>query len=146
MTDCDTQITLCAKLYIKANTEQGQVLREITKESPIKVGDIVTVRLEISADRDMDYVHLKDMRASGFEPTNVLSGYRWKGEFGYYEETRDASTNFFISRLRKGSYVFEYELRANVSGQFSNGITTMQSMYAPELSAHSEGIRVEIKN
>ncbi|MFG0589621.1 alpha-2-macroglobulin [Myroides odoratimimus] len=142
----ETGIKLTKKLYIKANTEQGQVLREITKESPIKVGDVVTVRLEISTDRNMDYVHLKDMRASGFEPTNVLSGYRWKGELGYYEETRDASTNFFISRLRKGSYVFEYELRANVSGQFSNGITTMQSMYAPELSAHSEGIRVEIKN
>ncbi|MGL5275364.1 alpha-2-macroglobulin family protein [Myroides sp.] len=142
----ETGIKMNKKLYVKANTDKGQVLREITKETPVKVGDVVTVRLEINVDRDMDYVHLKDMRASGFEPTNVLSGYRWKGEFGYYEETRDASTNFFISRLRKGSYVFEYDLRANVSGNFSNGITTMQSMYAPELSAHSEGVRVEIKN
>lgn len=142
----ETGIKMNKKLYVKANTDKGQVLREINKETPVKVGDVVTVRLEINVDRDMDYVHLKDMRASGFEPTNVLSGYKWKGEFGYYEETRDASTNFFISRLRKGSYVFEYDLRANVGGNFSNGITTMQSMYAPEMSAHSEGIRVEIKN
>ncbi|MGL4584445.1 MAG: alpha-2-macroglobulin family protein [Flavobacterium sp.] len=142
----NTGIKMAKKLYIKSNTAKGQTLREITKDTPIKVGDLVTVRLEISVDRDMDYIHLKDMRASGFEPTNVLSGYRWKGEFGYYEETRDASTNFFINRLRKGNYVFEYELRANVGGNFSNGITTMQNMYAPEMSAHSEGARVEIKN
>ncbi|WP_312311895.1 alpha-2-macroglobulin family protein, partial [Empedobacter brevis] len=108
-------------------------------------GDIVTVRLEISIDRNMQFVHIKDMRASGFEPVNVLSGYKWKGEFGYYESTRDAATNFFSDFMRKGTYVFEYDLKANNAGNFSNGITSMQNMYAPELSAQSEGIRVEIK-
>ncbi len=93
----------------------------------------------------MEYVHLKDMRASGFEPLNVLSGYRWQDGLGYYESTRDASTNFFISRLRKGIYVFEYDLRANNAGSYSNGITTLQCMYAPEFSSHSKGIRVNIE-
>jgi len=64
---------------------------------------------------------------------------------GYYESTRDAATNFFIDRMPKGTYVFEYDVRANNAGNFSNGITSLQNMYAPELSAHSEGIRVEIK-
>ncbi|MDR0193536.1 MAG: hypothetical protein LBI73_00310 [Myroides sp.] len=133
-------------LFVKTNTDKGQVLRPITTESLIKVGDIVTVRLELTVDNNMDYVHLKDMRASGFEPTNVLSGYQWKNEFSYYQETRDVATNFFISHLRKGTYVFEYDLRANISGTFSNGITTLQSIYAPEMNSHSEGVRVEIKN
>ncbi|MCY1308306.1 Bacterial Alpha-2-macroglobulin MG10 domain protein [compost metagenome] len=85
------------------------------------------------------------MRASGFEQVNVISGYRWKGGFGYYESTRDLATNFFADVMPKGTYVFEYDLRANNAGNFSNGITQMQNMYAPELSAHSEGVRVEIR-
>jgi uncharacterized protein YfaS (alpha-2-macroglobulin family) len=145
ITSAKSEIQFNKKLYLKANTDQGQKLREITALTPIKVGDRITVRLEITANQDMDYVHIKDMRASGFEPVNVFSGYRWKGEFGYYEETRDAATNFFIAKLSKGTYVFEYDLIANNAGTFSNGITTMQNMYAPEMSAHSEGIKVEIK-
>ncbi len=142
----ETGIKFNKKLYVKANSANGPILKEISNETPIKVGDIVTVRLEISIDRNMEFVHIKDMRASGFEPVNVLSGYKWKGEFGYYESTRDASTNFFADYMRKGTYVFEYDLKANNAGNFSNGITSMQNMYAPELSAHSEGIRVDIKN
>ncbi len=141
----ETGIRFNKKLFVKQNTANGPVLKEITISTPIKVGDIVTVRLEISTDRNMQFVHIKDMRASGFEPVNVLSGYKWKGEFGYYESTRDAATNFFSDFMRKGTYVFEYDLKANNAGNFSNGITSMQNMYAPELSAQSEGIRVEIK-
>ncbi|UWX67003.1 MG2 domain-containing protein [Empedobacter stercoris] len=141
----ETGIQFNKKLFVKTNSANGPVLKEITTSTPIKVGDIVTVRLEISIDRNMQFVHIKDMRASGFEPVNVLSGYKWKGEFGYYESTRDAATNFFSDYMRKGTYVFEYDLKANNAGNFSNGITSMQNMYAPELSAQSEGIRVEIK-
>jgi len=84
------------------------------------------------------------MRASGFEPVNVLSSYKWQDGLGYYESTKDASTNFFFSTLRKGSYVFEYPLFINQEGNFSNGITTIQCMYAPEFTAHSEGVRVKV--
>ena len=88
----------------------------------IKVGDKIKVRIEIRVDRDMDYVHLKDMRAAGFEPENVLSSYKYQGGIGYYESTLDASTNFFIPFLSKGTYVFEYTLIATIQGEFSNGI------------------------
>jgi uncharacterized protein YfaS (alpha-2-macroglobulin family) len=76
---------------------------------------------------------------------NVLSEYKWQDGFGYYEETGDASTNFFIDRLPKGTFIFEYALRAQLKGEFSNGITTLQCMYAPEFTSHSEGVRVSIK-
>ena len=49
----------------------------------------------------MQYVQMKDMRASGFEPINVISQYKWQDGLGYYESTRDAATNFFISYLNK---------------------------------------------
>jgi uncharacterized protein YfaS (alpha-2-macroglobulin family) len=100
--------------------------------------------MELRADRDFEYVHLKDMRAAGFEPTNVLSGYRYRGGIGYYESIKDACTNFFISFLPKGTYVFEYDLRVANEGYFSSGITTFQCMYAPEFNAHSGGGRVRV--
>ena len=133
------------QLYVSRNSDRGPVLTPITENSPLKVGDRVTVRVIIKADRSMDYVHLKDMRAAGFEPVNVLSGYRYSNGLGYYESTRDLASHFFIDHLNKGTYVFEYQVIASQKGTFSNGITTAQCMYAPEFSSHSEGIQVIIK-
>ncbi len=138
-------IIMNKELFLQKNTENGEELQSITENQPIKIGDLVVVRLVIKTDKDMEYIHLKDMRAAGFEPVNVLSSYKWQNGVGYYESTRDAATNFFISYLPKGTYVFEYKVRANNAGNFSNGITTLQNMYAPEMSAHSEGTRVTIK-
>jgi uncharacterized protein YfaS (alpha-2-macroglobulin family) len=87
---------------------------------------------------------MRDMRASGFEPVNVFSQYKWQDGLGYYESTGDAATNFFMDYLRKGTYVFEYDVRVTHQGDFSNGITTIQCMYAPEFTSHSEGIRVKV--
>ena len=109
-----------------------------------KVGDKIKVRIELRVDRDMEYVHMKDMRASGLEPVNVLSGYKWQDGLGYYESTKDASTNFFFNYLPKGTYVFEYPLFVTHAGNFSNGITNIQCMYAPEFSSHSEGVRISV--
>jgi hypothetical protein len=92
----------------------------------------------------MEFVHMKDMRASGFEPINVISRYKYQDGLGYYECTKDAATNFFMEYLPKGTYVFEYPLRVAHQGNFSNGITTIQCMYAPEFTSHSEGIRVKV--
>ena len=93
----------------------------------------------------MEYVHMKDMRAAGLEPINVISHYKYQDGLGYYESTRDAATNFFIGWLPKGAYVFEYPLRVTHYGDFSNGITTIQCMYAPEFSGHSEGVRLKVQ-
>jgi len=139
-----TPLKLNKKLFVERNTANGIVIEPLSANSQLKLGDKVKVRIELSTDRDMEYIHLKDMRAAAFEPVNVLSSYKWQAGLGYYESTRDASTNFFISYLRKGSYVFEYTLIATQTGDFSNGITSVQSMYAPEFCSHSEGIRVKV--
>jgi uncharacterized protein YfaS (alpha-2-macroglobulin family) len=145
ITPAQTPLKLQKELFVEVNSPSGPVLQPITSYKPIKVGDRVVVRVILTTDRDMEYIHLKDMRASAFEPVNVLSGYRWQGGLGFYESTRDAATNFFIDYLPKGTYVFEYKLNATQRGDFSNGITTVQSMYAPEFSAHSEGIRIKVE-
>ncbi|MCR6721139.1 MAG: hypothetical protein NVV59_12810 [Chitinophagaceae bacterium] len=86
------------------------MLEAVTDGAGIKIGDKVIVRIELKVDRDMEYVHMKDLRAAGLEPTNVLSSYKWQGGLGYYESTRDAATHFFFNYLNKGTYIFEYSL------------------------------------
>ncbi len=145
ITSAETPLSLRKQLYIERNTDSGPVLTEITEGNALKVGDKVKIRIELRVDRDMEYVHLKDMRAACFEPINVLSGYRYQGGLGYYESTKDVSTNFFFDYLRKGTYVFEYPVFVSQAGDFSNGISTIQCMYAPEFSSHSAGIRVSVE-
>jgi uncharacterized protein YfaS (alpha-2-macroglobulin family) len=145
ITPAQTNLKIKKELYLKTYTDKGVQLQPITESTPIKVGDLVSVRCVLQSDRDLSYIHLKDMRASGFEPVNVFSSYKWKDGLGYYESTRDASTNFFISYMQPGVYVFEYDVKANNAGTFSNGITTIQNMYAPEFSAHTQGIKVQIQ-
>ncbi|WP_298950348.1 MG2 domain-containing protein [uncultured Nonlabens sp.] len=143
----DTQGALSVKkiLYKKVTNNSGKELKEITSQDALEIGDLITVRLEIKSANDMDFIHLKDMRASGFEPVDVVSKYKWQDGLGYYQSTKDVATHFFFDHLKKGTYVFEYDLRANNAGNFSNGITTIENMYAPEFSAHNAGERVVIK-
>ncbi len=145
ITTAETPLKLNKKLFLKKNTDTGEKITEITDKTNLQLGDLVRVRIEIRSDRAMEFIHMKDMRASGLEPINVISQYKWQDGLGYYESTKDASTNFFFDYLPKGVHVFEYDLRVNNKGDFSNGITTIQSMYAPEFSSHSEGIRITIK-
>lgn len=146
ITGHETPLKLKKQLFIEKNTERGPVIEPISNTNTLKIGDKIKVRIELRVDRAMEYVHLKDMRAAGFEPINILSRYKWQDGLGYYESTKDASTNFFIEYLPKGTYVFEYSLRVTHDGDFSNGITTIQCMYAPEFTSHSKGIRVKVKN
>ncbi len=132
------------ELYLKKNTSTGQQLQKIESGNVLRLGDLVTVRLIVTAKDDMEFVHLKDMRASCFEPVDVLSKYKWQSGIGYYMSTKDVATHFFFDSIRKGTYVFEYDIRVNNAGDFANGITTIQSMYAPEFSSHSKGIRVTV--
>ncbi len=140
----ETPLKIKKELFLQTQTTKGVVNTPI-KESRLKPGDLVLVRIELEVGKKMEYLHLKDMRAAGFEPTNVLSSYKYQNGMGYYEMTKDASSNFFFSQLKKGKYVFEYTLRAVHKGQFSNGITTIQSMYAPEFTAHSKPIHIVIE-
>ncbi len=144
ITPSKTPLNLKKQLFLQKNSDAGPVIEPITENTLLKVGDKIKVRIELRVDRDMEYVQMKDMRASGFEPTNVISQYKYQDGLGYYESTRDAATNFFFSSLPKGTYVFEYPMVVTHNGDFSNGITSIQCMYAPEFASNSEGIRVKV--
>jgi len=144
-TDDKQPLSVKKELYKKINTPKGEQLVALKNDEVLKIGDLVTVRIEIRSNASMDYVHLKDMRASGFEPVDVISKYQYQDGLGYYQSTKDVASHFFFDRLDKGTYVFEYEVRANNAGRFSNGITQLECMYAPEFASHSAGMRVVIE-
>jgi hypothetical protein len=138
-----TPLQLIKTIYVKRNTDQGQVLYPV--EGSLDVGDELVVRIELRVDRDMEYVHLKDQRGSGTEPVNVISGYRYQDGLGYYESTRDTASHFFMDYLPKGVYVFEYSTRVQHKGEYQTGIASIQCMYAPEFNSHSESFNLNVR-
>ena len=119
--------------------------KPLADDDALKQGTVLTVRLTVTADRDMDFVQVKDERAACMEPVDALSGYRWNNRISYYQETKDASTSFFFDQLRKGKYELEYEVYVTSSGVYQQGIATVQSVYAPEFSGHGKGGRLMVK-
>jgi uncharacterized protein YfaS (alpha-2-macroglobulin family) len=140
-----TSLQLEKKYFVKQNTPNGPVLMPYEDGDVLQVGDRIVVRLVLRTDRNLEYVHLKDMRPSCLEPVDVISGYRWQNALGYYQSVNDASTNFYIGWMPRGTYVWEYELTATHAGNYSSGIATLQCLYAPEFSSHSEGIRMKVE-
>jgi len=144
ITPSATPLSITKKLFVEKMEKGMPILNEIEAGTSLQTGDKIVVQLIIKADRDMEYLHLKDMRAAAMEPENVLSGYRWQENLGFYESTRDASTNFFINYLPKGTHVFRYNLIASQIGVFSVGLASIQNMYAPEFTAHSQSFSLRV--
>ena len=113
--------------------------KPLARGEALKQGTPLTVRLTVTADRDMDFIEVKDNRAACLEPVDALSGYRWAKGIGYYQETKDASTSFYVDRMRKGTHSFEYEVYVMASGEFQQGVATVRSVYAPEFGGHAAG-------
>lgn len=140
-----TPLALEKDVFLEVKTSTGVKLEKVTQKTKLTPGDRLKVRVVLRTDRDMEYIHMRDMRPAGTEPVNIISRHKHQDGLWYYESTKDTSTDFFMERLNKGTYVFEYPLIVNLRGDFSAGITTIQCMYAPEFTSHSKGIRVEVK-
>lgn len=138
------EMKISKQLFVEKITNQGKSMVPIA-QTTLEKGDKVITRLVVTTDRDLEFVLLKDLRASCFEPINQISGTKWKEGTAYYQTTKDASTQFFFNYLRKGTYVFEYELWANNSGTFSSGMATIQCHYAPEFVSHTGGDILTVK-
>ena len=134
------------KMVMLEVQENGKpILKQINEGTKLSVGDKLVVRLTLRTDRDMDYVSLKDQRASCLEPTRQLSGYRCSEGTCYYQSPKDAAMYYFFDHLAKGTYVFEYPLWVTHSGDYCNGITTAQCLYAPEFLTNTGSVRIRVE-
>lgn len=140
----DNPIKMKRDVMLLADTEDGPVMKPLNENTSLSVGDRVRVKIVLETDRHMEYVHLKDMRAASFEPRKQLSGAEYQEGLSFYRSTTDAAMNFFFNYLPTGTFVFEYNLNVTQAGTFSNGISLLQCMYAPEFTTHSEGVRLNV--
>jgi uncharacterized protein YfaS (alpha-2-macroglobulin family) len=109
----------------------------------VAVGDEIEVLLTIKSKSQLDYVHLKDPRGAGFEGNALLSGYRWD-MIGRYEEPRDSLMNYFYESVPKGEYLMRHRFKATTPGVYKFNSATIQSMYAPEMTAYSSTFKLEV--
>ena len=127
-----------------------KVLRDVLKDGAkldngnvqLNVGDRITVRLTVIADRDYDFVQLSDHRAACLEPAQQLSGYG----YGYYCQPKDNATNYFFARLAKGKHVVETTYYVDRCGIYQTGTCTVQCAYSPEFMARTKAVTLNVKN
>jgi len=127
---------------IKQKVEK-YVRTELENLSTLKSGDLVEVELEIDSKNDYEYLMFEDMKASGFEAVEVRSGYNGN-DMGAFVEFRDERVAFFVRQLMRGKHSISYRLRAEIPGKFSALPTRASAMYAPELKANSDEMKVGI--
>lgn len=113
--------------------------------SDFKLGEKIQVRITVTTKRDMNYVTITDARPAAFEPVDQLPTYDWSDGIFMLRETRDSATNIFINGMPKGTFAIKYDVFVNNKGTFNSGLASIQSLYAPQLTAHSNGTVITIK-
>ncbi len=134
------------KEIFKLDFDDAGESMKVLKDTKLKKGDRLRVKMEIYADRPMEFIQLKDMRGSGTEALNIISRHHWQDGLSYYENTKDDASYFFIEYLPKGRFVFEYDIVVSHAGNFSGGIASINSMYAPEFISHSKAQKLKVEN
>lgn len=134
-------MSIVKTLFKKVN--DGESVQWVESDT-FNVGDEVQVNLTLKVNRNLDYVAIIDERAAGFEPVEQLPLPMVQDGIYFYRENRDAATNIFVDHLPKGTYRLSYTLKVNNAGEFSSGIASAQSQYAPSISAHSAGDMIKI--
>jgi uncharacterized protein YfaS (alpha-2-macroglobulin family) len=105
----------------------------------------VEVELVLDSKNDYEYIVLEDMKAAGFEPVELRSGYNGN-QLGAYVEYRDQRVALFCRSLARGQHSVSYRLRAEIPGKFSALPAKASAMYAPELRANSGEFKVQIED
>jgi uncharacterized protein YfaS (alpha-2-macroglobulin family) len=118
---------------------------ELPNLAMLKSGDLVEVELTIDSKNDYEYLIFEDMKAAGFEAVELRSGYI-PNDLGAYMELRDNRVVFFCRALARGTHSVSYRLRAEIPGRFSALPAKGSAMYAPELKANSDEIKLQIED
>lgn len=139
----ESDVTISKRILIVDETENGISVKAAGSE-PLKVGQRIRIQLTVTSARDIDYAVITDERGGFMAPVEQLSKYVWQDGIGYYREVKNSSTNLFIPRLPKGDFLVEYDCFVSQEGSFATGIATLQSLYAPSLSAHSAGAQLSV--
>ena len=137
----ETGITITRQLY-RINADGS--LTELKAGTGIAVGDRLRVRLQVSCDRNLEYVEMKAFRAACLEPVTTTSGWVWGG-LHYYVAVNNSHEAIYIDRLEKGKYTIDADYYVTNPGTFTLAPSVLQCLYAPEFRATSPGSRIMVK-
>lgn len=123
----------------------------------LSVGDQVRISLSLYNDEPLSFVCVRDFRAAALEPDDKLSGYRgWWWRCGvadadvpvppHYLSVGDADMEFFVDYLNSGWHRLSYVSTVTHEGDFAGGYADATCMYSTDIKAHSDGIRIGVKN
>jgi uncharacterized protein YfaS (alpha-2-macroglobulin family) len=137
-------LELSRRFFLREKEGDQYRLTPLAAGATVAVGDQVEVQLKVNTRSQFEYVHLKDPKPAGFEAEELRSGWKWD-QLSRYEEPRDSLTNFFMDWVPHGEYILRYRLRPTTPGSYRLGAAVLQSMYAPEMSAHSDGFSIRVR-
>ena len=144
------ELSITKEYYVEKVEGKNKTLIPLKDISQLSLGDIVVSRLSFSLDTDLDFIHIQDDRSAVLEPMEHLSGPRYRplgciGISNMYQSITDKSTNYYFYKLQKGGYVIENRSYVVREGVVESGISSIQSSYAPEFTAHSSSVKLIIK-
>jgi uncharacterized protein YfaS (alpha-2-macroglobulin family) len=122
---------------VSASTEYGM---------PVESGVRVRVDLEIKANKAVEFLMLEDPKPAGFEAVAQQSGPEICNYQCAHVELRSDRVAFFLSQIPVGVTKLSYELRAEAPGRFHALPARVEAMYAPELRATSDEMRMVVRD
>ena len=117
-----------------------------------KAGDLVTVKLVVTADANRQWVALVDPIPAGFEVVNpklaaggvpsdkpASNDWRYGGAWVQWDhqEMRDDRVQWFADAMRAGTYELSYQARATIDGTFTAMPASIEAMYQPDVRART---------
>jgi len=135
------------RLQVRRDADGNQRLLPAPKPATrFKAGDVLRCVVTITSDTDREFIMLRDPLPGGFEciertaPEDRWSWMHWWAQ----TDLRDDHIAFFARTLLTGEREFSYLLRAEQPGTWQALPSHVEAMYAPQISAISEGLTLEI--
>jgi uncharacterized protein YfaS (alpha-2-macroglobulin family) len=126
--------------------------------SQARVGDVISVRVIMTLPQDIYYFVLEDPLPAGTEPvdTSLLTTNQsnqpptvrpaydpyWYWGWWYFDHTEmhDEEVDLYADFLPSGTYVYTYEVRASVPGEFQTMPSHAYAFYFPEVFGRGAGM------
>ena len=119
-------------------TEGGRdVLRPLEEGELLPIGARIRTQLVIKLKQGLDYVKISDPRPGYAEPVEQKPFYPSIRYGNAYVVPRDGRTDIFVDRLTSGTTELYYDQWVTRPGVYSGVVTTLESLYASEYSAHT---------
>jgi uncharacterized protein YfaS (alpha-2-macroglobulin family) len=123
-----------------------------------RVGDVITVRVTLTLPQDVYFFVLESPIPAGTEPIDTsllttgtsslasLYSDNREGRFWFYNawafnhvELRDQETRLYADFLSRGTYVYSYQVRATLPGEFRNLPAQGYAFYQPDVFGRTDG-------